>query len=323
MTRRLLIHIGPAKTGTSAVQHVLRSHDNSVVLYPKAGRWPDGSHHNLAFNFFEVYGRAEVVRESADNLFDRIATEARQSGRDVLVSSEVLAGRKRLPQFVEALLAKLGPEFEPEVLCVVRDHFERASSVYNQRVKDAAFNEQREPDEFLAEQTRKLCYAPMLKPLLRAKFKVTAVNYHPADSFVRRVLALVGFRGDQIAASPTRNMSLSPQSLVATLAANRVCRTVEERNAVVAMLQAIPNRFAPAQFIFGDGAAATADVAFEQDRSFVRTTFGVSLPVPARMGTVRGLTISSEELAEIDAAIPASCSGKAGILGSIRQYLRA
>ena len=54
MPRTLYLHVGPRKTGTSALQHILRNHDNSIVVYPKVGLWGDGSHHGLVFRFFGV-----------------------------------------------------------------------------------------------------------------------------------------------------------------------------------------------------------------------------------------------------------------------------
>src|SRR5215469_18919344 len=103
LTRTLFLHVGPAKTGTSAVQHFLQRHDNSVVIYPKVGLWADGSHHNLVLNYFGEYARPELVREDPAKLIVRIGDEARGSTRDIVISSEVLAGRKDIAQFVAAL----------------------------------------------------------------------------------------------------------------------------------------------------------------------------------------------------------------------------
>jgi len=82
LTRTLFFHVGPAKTGTSAVQYVLQRHDNSAVIYPKVGLWADGSHHNLVLNYFGEYGRPEVVREDPAELLARIGKEARRSTRE-------------------------------------------------------------------------------------------------------------------------------------------------------------------------------------------------------------------------------------------------
>jgi hypothetical protein len=152
--RTLFIHVGPAKTGTSAIQDVLRKHDNSAVIYPKVGLWADGSHHNLILNFYEDYARPEVVRENIDGLLDRIGAEAGTSHRNVVISSEILGGRQRPGKFIRALAARLGPDFEVEIVAGIREHFERAASVYNQRVKDAVTRETCDPDEFLVERAR-------------------------------------------------------------------------------------------------------------------------------------------------------------------------
>ena len=66
MKRKLYIHAGPPKTGTSALQYVLRDHDGSAVYYPKAGQWDDGSHHNLVLNFYGDDGQSQWVREDID-----------------------------------------------------------------------------------------------------------------------------------------------------------------------------------------------------------------------------------------------------------------
>lgn len=47
MKRRLYIHLGLSKTGTSAIQGFFIDQGPTSILYPKTGRWPDGSHHKL------------------------------------------------------------------------------------------------------------------------------------------------------------------------------------------------------------------------------------------------------------------------------------
>src|SRR5262249_25017319 len=127
LTRTLFFHVGPAKTGTSAVQHFLRRHDNSTVIYPKVGLWDDGSHHNLILNYFSEYTRPEVVREDAAGLLARIGEEARRSNRDIVISSEILAGRKDVTGLTAALEQEIGEPLRVEIVAVVREHFERAA----------------------------------------------------------------------------------------------------------------------------------------------------------------------------------------------------
>jgi hypothetical protein len=279
LTRTLFLHVGPAKTGTSAVQHVLQRHDNSIVLYPKVGLWADGSHHNLVLNYFGEYTRPEVVRENPADLLARIGREARQSDRNIVISSEILAGRKDLTGFTAALEREVGESLRVELVMVVREHFERAASLYNQRVKDGVTGEKRDPDAFLAAHAQGMCYSNFLKRFRNTRFERCVLNYHPAEDCVQRVLAHFGFAQltDHL---PARNVSLSQAALVASLAANRVAVSQEERNRFVAALRRMPGYLSPAGFIFGRDAAFEAEHKFRKDRNFLLRRFEIELPLP-------------------------------------------
>ena len=53
------------------------------------------------------------------------------------------------------------------------EHFERAASLYNQRVKDAVTGEKRDPDEFLAAHAPGMCYANFLKRFRKTRFDLS------------------------------------------------------------------------------------------------------------------------------------------------------
>ncbi len=322
MSRTLFLHVGPPKTGTTAVQDVLRAHDNSVLIYPKVGLWPDGSHHNLVFNFFHDYSRAETIREDIDALFGRIAAEAGRSQGNVLISSEILSGRERVPDFVRALLSRLGPEFHAVVLFVVRDHFERAASVYNQRVKDAVTGEKRGPDSFLVRQARQLCYAQSLHKFQRPDFELKVINYHPAHDFVSRFLKCVGFVEKQIPEIPKRNVSLSTKALISVLAANRIAASVDERNRYFAALRTMPGCFAPSQFIFSSHACAEAEREFSADREFLLDAFGIDLSAAFARGRTEVFHVSELEYGEVATATSDLGAEGAEIRNRVREYLR-
>jgi hypothetical protein len=318
LKRKLYIHVGPAKTGTSAVQAALRDHDNSVVVYPKVGLWPDGSHHNLVLNYFRDYARAEAVPDDIETLFDRIADEAGRSDRDVLVSSESLGGAGRSLAFIEALLTRVGPAFDAEILFVVRDHFARAASVYNQRVKDAATRECRDPDQFLLDQARQLRYAPAIKRFRKAGFRVSALNYHPAEDFGRRFLGHVGFAEGGMPAVPARNVSLSTKALITLLAANRAAGTHEAREMLFAALRRMPGCFAPSRAIFGREAVMAAEKEFASDREFLRARFAIELPAPQAEHDC-DFRIEETEFDEL-----ASAMSELGAFGSqVREHMKA
>lgn len=322
--RTLYLHVGPAKTGTSAVQHILRNHDNSTIIYPKVGMWADGSHHNLVLNYFGDYARPEMVRENAENLFANIGEEAKASDRDLLISSEILAGRRSLGEFVQALQKHLGSKpFRVEVVVVAREHFERAASLYNQRVKDAVSAEHRSPDAFLVEHAPRLCYANVLRRLRHTDFDITVLNYHPAGNCVARVLGHLGFQPEQIPETPARNVSLSSKGLIATLAANRVGGAREERERFVSALRRMPRFFAPSQFIFGPGAAAEAERTFAADREFLSKQFAVELPSPDLNAAAGAFVIEEQDFGDICDATQGLGDYGSAIRDAARAYLKS
>lgn len=321
--RTLYLHVGPAKTGTSAVQHILRNHDNSTIIYPKVGMWADGSHHNLVLNFLGEYARPEMVREDAGTLFARIGEEARTSDRDLVISSEILAGRRNLGEFVQALQNELGGEpFRVEIVVVAREHFERAASLYNQRVKDAVFAERRSPDVFLTEHAPRLSFANILRNMGRTGFDITVLNYHPAESCVARVLAHLGFRPKRIPETPPRNVSLSSKGLIATLAANRLGGTPETRESFVSSLRRLPRFFAPSRFIFGPQASAEAEMIFAADREVLKKHFAVELPAPDFAAAAGAFAIEEQDFADICTATQELGDYGVAIRDAVREYVR-
>ncbi|MGD0865375.1 MAG: hypothetical protein ABSA49_07450 [Rhizomicrobium sp.] len=319
MTRRLFIHTGPPKTGTSALQYVLRDHDGSVVQYPKAGQWNDGSHHNLVLNFFEDYVQPQVVREDIDKLFAAIAADARQSKVPLAISSEMLSGRGGTGDFIQALLSRLGEEFEVEIIFVVREHFERTASLYGQRVRSSSVLEKGSPDEYLTRRASVLCYTPSLQRFLETKFPIRLFSYDPGHDLVPRLLRHMGFPDDKIAAPPTRNPSMSIKRLIATLMANRHAPIRQDRRKLVRALASLSQSFAPAKFIFGQEAALAADKLFSLDRAFLRKRFGFDLAAPDLAGRENEFWLNKEEYAEICASVAGL--GNAG--AQLREHLRA
>ena len=322
LTRTLYLHLGPTKTGTSAIQYALSRHDGSSVLYPKVGLWPDGSHHNLVLNFFDHYQRRDVIRADAGQLLAQIGELARDSNRDVAISSEILSARRDLKEFVDALQRHIGGEaLRVELLVLVREHFERAASLYNQRVKDPVSAERRDPDLFLVEQAKALRYAPLLQRLGKSGFDLTVLNYHPAESCVARALLHLGIPRSQIPDVPPRNVSLSIKVLIAVLAANRLALGESARKECFLALGKVSACYAPSRFIFGAGAAAEAERIFAEDRHFVRERFGIELPVPDLVRS-DAFIIERNEFDEISESMRDFGVSGPAVLDGLRPYLR-
>lgn len=309
------------KTGTSAIQSVLREHDNSVVIYPKVGLWADGSHHNLVLSYFGDHSRAEASREDAGEMLARIGEEARRSSRDVVISSEGLIMRD-FRAFAGAVLASIGDtDFGVEILFVAREHFGWTASLYNQRVKDPFVAETREPDAFLQNRLRFLPYTDLVWRAGKSGFGISAVDYHPASELVSRFLAHLGFAPDAAPAAPIRNVSLSAKALVATLATNRFVSQPEEKGRIVAALKIMPGYYGSSGFIFGPDIARAAEETFAKDRAFLRKRFGIDLPQPP-LSAADGLFIDKNEYEEIISVLaPLGQEAKAVVEG-VSKYLR-
>lgn len=280
MPKTLYIHVGPEKTGTTAIQHVLRQHDNSVLVYPRVGEpkngvWGNQYHHTFVLKF---YGKKRETPDNLGQLFEEVATLTRGNNLDVLISSEILSLRDDIGAFVEELARHVSDApVDVEILFVCREHFERAASRYGQRLRRG---DERDPDQFLTESATELCYRPMVRELRKTGYRVTALNYHPSHGLVERFFKHVGFAEHQIPKPERRNVSLSTKALIAKLAANRTLESkFDKRKGSLKYLKKMSAFKGSSRFIFSREAAATAELEFSSDREFLRSEFGVELPV--------------------------------------------
>jgi hypothetical protein len=300
VNRKLFIHVGPAKTGTTAIQEVLRSYEGEDLLYPRVGLWSDGAHHNLVSNFFGDYARPEVEKQDPTAMLTEIAQLAAGRSGNVLISSEGLAHRD-VSSFASALLHHLrsAGEWELQVLYVCRDHFGRGASLYNQAVKDGVRRMAISPDEYLKRSAQIICYAPTLRRLRDSGLPVVAMNYHPSASFVPRFFAHIGISQWQELGNQSRNVSLSTKGLIALLAANRVAESADDRARYFSALCKLRNMWASSTDIFSPGAKVDANSTFAIDRSAVENEFGVSLPTPTNLEEPSQFQLAKSELEEI------------------------
>ena len=319
MARKVFIHVGPPKTGTSAVQHALRSYESTSLLYPQVGLWRDGSHHGLIYNFFGDFARPEVERADIGAMLAVICKQANAApNKNLLISSEILPNYD-VGAFIDLLLSKLGKvDWQPEILFVCREHFEVASSLYNQRVKDSVFLERRSPDQFLEEHLILLQYAPQIAKLRSINVPLTVLNYYPAENFLFRFLTHVQFEPMQGVVNQRRNVSLSIKGLIGTLGANVVAETMGDRDRYFEVLRRMRPFFEPSRFIFGARVAEMALRQTREDRRFLIDEYGLTLPpefsdIPESRFFINEPQLNeiaavTAELGEAGSAIVAVCS---------------
>jgi len=222
MPRRLFVHVGPAKTGTTAIQSLFRDLADPALAYPAAGQWQDGSHNLLAFALQGAGHRGAVKVPPRDDLLPVVAAELAAAPRDALISSEGLSQPALYRQLLDGLGAAVAGFDQVIPILTLRHPLERAASDYNQRVKDAHYGETALPDIDLAGRIAAHRLCPLIAKWQQAAPEVRLLAYHPASSLVARFCTLVDRPDLAPAEAPWKNRSLGGVGLALLLIGNRL-----------------------------------------------------------------------------------------------------
>jgi hypothetical protein len=134
VTRRVLLHVGAPKTGTSFVQDILFSHRDALrergILYA-ADR--HDAHFLAALDLMELpWGGLE---HEAVGAWDRLAAEVRDwSGSTAIISHEILGTASRV-QVARAMESLNGPDTEIHVVFSARDLVRQIPAEWQENVK--------------------------------------------------------------------------------------------------------------------------------------------------------------------------------------------
>lgn len=231
MLRNLILHAGPHKTATSAIQAVLRQQSFAAFYYPRTGQWADGAHHNLVFSLVPELRRPDAEALEPQQLLEQLQQELAEVPHDTLLISSEFLSTGCAAQVVNWLVHhSIADRQGLRALLVERELRSRAASLYNQAVKDPYVGEIRSPQQWLKEEEDKLKLEPMIGDLEAAGAEVAVLAYEPAESLVHRLLLAAGAIDrelpDQI---PWSNTSMSEAVLMVLLEVNRTVNTPQER----------------------------------------------------------------------------------------------
>ncbi len=99
-----------------------------------------------------------------------------------------------------------------------------------------------------------------------------------------------------------RNVSLSVNGLISTLAANRVARSAEHREGLFAALRRQRRFFAPSRFIFDLESARAVEPLFRDDCETLAADWGFSATTLDLDGNADAFALSREDAADIERA---------------------
>jgi len=135
MKKKLFVHIGTHKTGTTSLQVFLDKHQDDLLaqdfFYPKIG-WYHHAQHMLAFHLQNVY--PAHMPKPEDNIWEQLneIIESNNCNKVILSSEEFSVIDKSAIEKLKNYLKN----FEVKIIVYLRSQVSLFESMYNQQVKD-------------------------------------------------------------------------------------------------------------------------------------------------------------------------------------------
>ncbi|MCK9236795.1 MAG: glycosyltransferase [Thiopseudomonas sp.] len=216
--KTLYLHIGLPKTGTTAIQNFFCTNDSALkekqkFLYPKFGRWKDGSHHQIAFSLQETDFYPWLDESAQIGYLRDLINEIENSGCDRFLLSSECFHLYNNSTFIQMFKDR----YKIKIICYLRQRSEYLVSIYKQNVRDITYREKRSFIDFMETETHKLNYSNMLQPWLQMVEKEDFLirNYAKQKLVGGAILSdFMTSLGLEIVELPTHdkkfNMSLTP-----------------------------------------------------------------------------------------------------------------
>ncbi|WP_444924288.1 hypothetical protein ACJJH9_03220 [Microbulbifer sp. DLAB2-AF] len=134
--RKIYLHIGTHKTGTSSIQKFMSDNYSNLIkygfLYPKVARVSHGSHHNLQFQITndpryktKLGGWVELLKEINESNCENVVLSCE--------AFSTLQGGDLMPHYIYSFAQKF--RFDVEVICYLRPQYELIESLWLQETK--------------------------------------------------------------------------------------------------------------------------------------------------------------------------------------------
>ena len=280
MKKRIIVHIGTHKTGTTSIQDALEAGRDVLmrrgVLYPLTNRepWPELSKHTSAFAAAKSRD-PELIRREHDTLL----AEFSASGCHTMIISE--EGFSEPEDYCTGFFRSLAREFEVTAVCYFRRQDLFVESLYNQFVRERTRREARSINQFCrAPNVRsRLKYHAILGQWQAAGIRPLALDFDQAvrgEGLLDSFLSVTGLTGAELAEKPS-NRSPDMHLILALARMNTMGLELELRPLIEAA-RAMNERFRRPRLshLLGSAERSRLIQEFAEENARLSADYGVS-----------------------------------------------